>query len=256
LGPIRGREPPANVLSSAEAPERIGPKAHNLGLVRSHGFLVPEHVLLDFEAVKRSLGPASTDSRERLVRWVLEQLDLPAGSKLALRSSASNEDRECGSQAGAYRTLLAVEPGRLASAFGEFVRHNAGRNGSRYRGSIIVQRMIQADHAGVCLTADERTGNAGALVLEFLAGGNEAITQGTVRPQRIVVDRLTGDVLEHPEDVSAAGALDVPALIQQFLSLEARFGKPLDIEWALAAGKLYILQARPIVPTLAPVSVG
>jgi phosphoenolpyruvate synthase/pyruvate phosphate dikinase len=245
---LQGREAPAGtVLSPAEASDRIGPKAHNLGLVRSHGFLVPEHVLLDYEAVKRSVGPTSTESRQCLAQWVLEQLDLPPGSKLALRSSASSEDRENGSQAGAFRTLLSIEPERLASAFSEFIRHNgAGQNGSRYRGSIIVQRMIQADHAGVCLTMDERTGNANALILEFLAGGNEALTQGTVRPQRIVVNRLTGDVQEHPQDSETAPALAIPGLVQQFLTLEARFGKPLDIEWALAAGKLYILQARPI----------
>ena len=39
------------------------------------------------------------------------------------------------------------------------------------------------------------------------------------------------------------------ALVQQFLTLEARVGKPLDIEWAFADRKLYILQARPIVAT-------
>jgi len=39
----------------------------------------------------------------------------------------------------------------------------------------------------------------------------------------------------------------VAGLVQQFLTLEAHFGQPLDIEWALAEGKLYILQVRPIV---------
>jgi phosphoenolpyruvate synthase/pyruvate phosphate dikinase len=53
--------------------------------------------------------------------------------------------------------------------------------------------------------------------------------------------------------------IDVTGLVQQFLKLEAQFGEPLDIEWALSAGKLYILQARPIVndtagPSRAPVA--
>jgi hypothetical protein len=64
-----------------------------------------------------------------------------------------------------------------------------------------------------------------------------------------VVDRLTGDILEAdrrcPELRQAA--IDLAALVQQFLTLEARFGQPLDIEWVWADGKLYILQARPIV---------
>ena len=44
-------------------------------------------------------------------------------------------------------------------------------------------------------------------------------------------------------------SIDIAGLVRQFLTLEARFGKPLDIEWALAQGELYILQARPIVET-------
>ena len=43
-------------------------------------------------------------------------------------------------------------------------------------------------------------------------------------------------------------------LVQQFLTLEAKFGKPLDIEWAVAGGKLYILQARPIAYCPIPLS--
>jgi pyruvate,water dikinase len=109
--------------------------------------------------------------------------------------------------------------------------------------------MVQADCAGVCLTNDRRTGNRDAVIIEMAAGGNAGVTGGSVRPDRLVVDRLTGDILEEERrcPVLRGRAVDVTGMVRQFLTLESRFGKPLDIEWALAGRELYILQARPIV---------
>jgi phosphohistidine swiveling domain-containing protein len=246
--------PPGVVFPAGEAStaEVIGAKAYNLGVVRSLGFPVPEYVAVSYEGVKRLTGRASPGPCKRLVRWALEQLRLPAGGKLALRSSAVGEDRDTGSHAGEYQSLLNVAPDQLAAALGEFVRVNGARRrrGTGYRGSLLIQRMVEAEYAGVCLTSDSRTGSANAVILELVAGGNQSVTQGTVRPDRLVVDRLTGDIREHQRagNKRLPPVIDVGHLVHQFLTLEAEFGKPLDIEWALADQKLYILQARPIVP--------
>jgi phosphohistidine swiveling domain-containing protein len=243
--------PPGMVFDTAdlEVPGRIGAKAANLGRVRALGFAVPEYVVLRHEGVKRLLRRPSPGARRRLVHWVLDQLDLPAGGRLALRSSALDEDGDQGSQAGAYRSLLNVGADKLIDGLDEFVRCNAVKAGRRtYRGAIILQRMIDADCAGVCLTADHQTGRGTAMIVELVAGGNQTVTQGTGRPDRVVVDRLTGDILENRRSrARAARGADLADLAQQFLTLEAQFGKPLDIEWALKDGKLYILQTRPIV---------
>ena len=254
----RGRAvpPPGTVYSPGEAsaPERIGAKAYTLGVVRSLGFPVPEYVVLSYEAVKRLVDRPSSNSCRRLVQWTLEQLNLPAGGKLAVRSSALNEDRESGSRAGEYRSLLNVGRDQLAAALAEFVQSNrVGKDGSRYRGSVIVQRMIAAEYAGVCLTVDGRAGNGNRMVIEHLAGSNEAVTQGTAVPERVVVDRLTGDILENHRRGNRLPPprVNLQDLMRQFLTLEAAFGKPLDVEWALTDRQLYILQARPIVPEAA-----
>jgi len=167
-----------------------------------------------------------------------------------LASSAGDEDSASGPGAGGDRSLLNIDKQNLAAALCEFFRNNGQRKGEGgYRGSVIVQRMIVADYAGVCLTLDPRTGQGNALILEMLAGGNEGVTGGVAVPDRLVVDRLTGDILD--EQRHCAGLehmeIDLGGMVQQFLTLEARFGKPLDIEWAVAGPKLYILQARPIV---------
>jgi phosphohistidine swiveling domain-containing protein len=234
----------------ARSPNVVGTKAYNLGVVRSLGFLVPDYVLVSCEGITALIQRPSRSCCQRLRQWIRQQLNLPAGSKVALRSSALQEDGESGSHAGEFHSLLHIGQDQLPRAFGQFMESNRqSRNGAAYRGSIIVQRMIEADYAGVCLTVDCRTGNANTVIMEFVAGSNESITQGTVIPDRVVINRLTGDILECQErsQQSLPAAMDFGYLVQQFLTLEAHFGKPLDIEWALADRKLYILQARPIV---------
>jgi phosphohistidine swiveling domain-containing protein len=244
------RVPETGGSPETKPPQVIGSKAYNLGLVRSLGFRVPDFVIVGFDEARRAAGrPASRPAR-RLIERLLTELGVTNGDKLAVRSSCITEDRGDGSGAGAYRSLLNVGREEVGAALHDFVVCNgSGRNGGAYRGSVIVQRMVEADCAGVCLTRDGRAGHGDAVIIEMAAGGNAGVTGGTVRPDRVVIDRLTGDILH--EDRRCAklcrGEVDMAWMVQQFLTLEARFGRALDIEWAVAGRELYILQARPIV---------
>ncbi len=242
--------PEPGAAAPAHSPNVIGTKAYNLGVVRSFGFRVPDYTLLPYEEAERvATRPESLPSRQ-LVRRVHAELGLTNGDRLAVRSSAVTEDRADGSAAGAYRSLLDISPEDIPAALRDFVESNrAGRNGHAYCGSVIIQRMIRGDCAGVCLTQETRTGHGDAVIIEMTAGGNTGVTGGTARPDRLVVDRRTGDILQEERRCARLRrqAIDLGRMVQQFLTLEARFGTPLDIEWALADRELYILQARPIV---------
>ncbi len=229
--------------------EQVGGKAHNLDRVHALGFHVPEFFLLNCDDIRNSQPEALAADRAVFEAWTIRQLGLAANETLALRSSAVVEDSDHGSLAGAYRSLLNVEVKKIFPALHEFLASNGSGNGEAgYRGSIIVQRMIEPDYSGVCLTLDSRTGNRNAVILEFVAGGNADVTGGRIQPERVVVDRLTGDILDDERrQTKPASTIDVAALVEQFLTLEARFGKPLDIEWAYTGQKLFILQARAIV---------
>ena len=243
MRPERGAPPPSS-------PAEVGSKAHNLAVVRSLGFRVPDFVVLGYEEARRVARRPESRPNRQLVRGLLARLGLSNGDRVALRSSAVAEDRTDGSRAGQYRSLLNVPPDEVAAALRDFVASTGpGRNGNAYRGSVIVQRMVRADCAGVCLTQEARTGHGDAVILEMMAGGNEGVTGGTARPDRVVVDRRTGDILHEDRRcplLRPRGA-EIARLVGEFLTLEARFGQPLDIEWALAGRELYILQARPIV---------
>jgi phosphohistidine swiveling domain-containing protein len=237
-------------LAATSSPDTVGTKAYNLGVVHAIGFRTPEFVVLDFDLVRRLADTTAGPGMNGPVEQTIARLALSADETAAIRSSSVQEDRDDGSLAGAFHSQLRVPAKEIGAALRTFVAVNrVSKTGLPYRGGVIVQRMIDADFAGVCLTRDERTGHGDTLVLEMTAGGNEAITGGTIVPDRFVVDRLTGDLLEVDRRCPALRglSLDVGGLVQQFLTLEAKFGKPLDIEWAVAGDKLYILQARPIV---------
>ena len=65
-------------------------------------------------------------------------------------------------------------------------------------------------------------------------------------PDHYIVDRC-GDV--KTERLLHGGVLtpdEMRTLVSAGISLEARFGGPQDIEWAIVADTLYLLQSRPV----------
>src|SRR4030095_13209133 len=91
-------------------------------------------------------------------------------------------------------------------------------------------------------TRDPR--NAEHVVIEAHSGRGEELVSGRVRPERQVVRRSDGLLVE-----GTAVHLDGPtraALLALCARVEALLGAPQDVEWALGEGGLVLLQARPI----------
>lgn len=125
-----------------------------------------------------------------------------------------------------YRALHRIPPGEVAMA-------------------VVIQRMADTDTAGVLFTADPVTGNRDRVVVNAVRGRGEALVAGRVDPQVVVLDRDCGTVLERrgPAVIDDATATDLARLGQR---VEALLGQPADVEWAARAGRVAILQARPI----------
>ena len=202
------------------------------------------------------------------------------GSLFAVRSSSTEEDLEEASFAGGYETTLGVTANTLeaairhsfASSFDERVflykkEHNLRMDQPRI--AVIVQQQINAESAGVAFSLNPLNNCYDEAVINANHGLGESVVAGEAQPDLFVVDKLTRRILEskagskrtiiqlnpaggtekshredHPETaITEEQALALTDLIQK---VEAYYQKPMDIEWAIADGKIFLLQARPI----------
>lgn len=209
------------------------------------------------------------------------------GEPVAVRSSATDEDGAQISFAGQYETALGLrgeEPivGAVVDCWRSFYSANAlvaraavGRRDGAM--AVLVQRMVDAECAGVCFTRDPVHPERGLLVIDAAWGLGAGTVDGSVatdtawllrdEPQRIddrrVVEKVERVALDaqggvRRETVAGdrrrAACLPEPWLhrvAELAIASEVLFGRPQDVEWAIADEQLWVLQSRPIT-TLAP----
>jgi pyruvate,water dikinase len=205
-----------------------------------------------------------------------------AGGARAVRSSATVEDLPEASFAGQHDSFLNVPGGDAVvgavkrcwlSLFSERAISYRMRKGvapGRAQMAVIVQELIDADAAGVMFTTDPAGGDSDSILIEAAFGLGEAVVQGKVAPDRVAVSRSglrvarreTGSkrmqivaakdgVCEQLLAAEKAGAsvLDdetAARLAGLGLEVERLLGGPQDIEWAVRAGEIWILQARAV----------
>lgn len=204
----------------------------------------------------------------------------PADAQFAVRSSSPQEDLEGASFAGGYETKLGVRPEALEQAVREcfasvfdiraFAYKRArGIDAAQPRMAVIIQCQVDSEVAGVAFSMNPLTNDHDELVLNAAWGQGESVVGGHVTPDQWVLNKLTGKLIAHavsdkrssrwlrPEgglvgrhDYRAKEACLDSAQLTELLHLvnriEAAFGFPVDVEWAIASGKLHVLQARPV----------
>ncbi|HMR22256.1 MAG TPA: PEP/pyruvate-binding domain-containing protein, partial [Micropruina sp.] len=255
--------------------ETAGGKGANLGELMAAGFRVPRGFVVTTAAYRRAVGAPGPQTRDAvralpvpddIARAIAERYAEIGAGPVAVRSSATAEDlpgaafagqqdsylgvvgeqrvidavRDCWAslwteRAIAYRERLGIDPGGVAIA-------------------VVVQRMVEADHAGVMFTADPVTGARDRIVIDSNPGLGEAVVSGLVTPDHVVLD--AGDrVVEHRPgrreviirsrrdggtqqvDEAASGAPERADLIRLAAvgrRIAEHFGRPQDIEWAIA----------------------
>ncbi|MFB9474303.1 PEP/pyruvate-binding domain-containing protein [Nonomuraea salmonea] len=228
--------------------ETVGGKAAGLGEMIRAGERVPDGFCLTVAAYRSGELPEQEliDAYERL-----------GGGRVAVRSSATTEDLPDAGFAGQHDTYLNVEG---HAALLDAVRrcwdslHN--ERATAYRKAVgvddaamgvVVQRMVDAEVAGVLFTANPVTGCRAEMVVDAAPGLGTSVVDGTVVPDHYVFG--------HRAAPDGGGCLDrrrLAALRDAGRRLQAHFGTPQDVEWAFdAAGTLWLLQSRPIT-TLFP----
>jgi pyruvate, water dikinase len=214
------------------------------------------------------------------------ELARPTGQSdpfVAVRSSATVEDMPGTSFAGMNETFLNVrgEEALLealrscwASLYGArviFYRRKQQVPEERMAIAVIVQQMVASEAAGVMFTVNPANGDRRTLVIEGAFGLGDTVVSGQVSPDHWEVNKDTLAVTReriNPKHVrsyrDAQGRtqcqpLDpaqgqqpslTPDQVRQIADLgrriEAHYGAPQDIEWAVAGGEVHIVQSRPV----------
>ena len=226
----------------------VGSKAANLAVLRQAGFPVLDGLVLTTEAFH---GGDLLPDVHRALDFVQEWSQ---GRPVAVRSSGTAEDLPDASFAGQYETTLGVVGrGQLEAAVrASWASLYASRVAS-YRSAtgigatamaVLIQPMVEASCAGIAFSAHPVTGIRDEVVINAVAGLGERLVSGEVTPDQWVVegDRSTA-VVRSAGVIDGATARQIAELARR---VEAHFGTPQDIEWAIDGEALFLLQARPI----------
>ncbi len=232
-------------LRSAEATDAalVGGKAAGLARAAAAGFDVPRGFVITTAA---GTGPLDLDA------WLAPFGD----AKFAVRSSAVAEDSGARSFAGQLETLLGVAPADVPAAVARCRASAEALRVLRYAGSpgataVLVQELVPAECAGVAFTAHPVSGERGVTLVEAVRGLGDRLVGGEVSAEAW---RATSDgaVLTRAVEAPVLDRALVERIAALARELETLFGRPQDVEWAVAGGAVRLLQSRPITALPAP----
>ncbi len=226
-------------------------------------------------------GPLAGDILEAHARLIGER---GADVACAVRSSATAEDLAGASFAGQHGTYYYVDGAHLREMIRHCWASLWSPEAVAYRSSygishasvfmaVVVQEMVRSEVSGVAFTANPVSGDRAEIVIESSWGMGAAIVDGRVTPDRYIVGRAGLELRERriaekrfmvptrPQDGCAERIVAVPHALRRSETLrpdqvkvvaewslrcEEHFASPQDVEWAIADGRFYLLQSRPI----------
>jgi len=206
----------------------------------------------------------------------------PPGPRVAVRSSAVDEDSPDASFAGQHDTFLNVAGAEgLLDAVAKAWHSARSEAALAYRSSrglaatnialaVLVQLMVRADSSGVAFSVDPVKEDPNRIVVSANWGLGESLVGGKVNPDRWVFEKPSLALLEAnlgdkqlmtitaetgTREVKVPSFLrerrslsddEVTAVAELTRELERLQGWPVDAEFAFDSGRLYLLQCRPV----------
>jgi pyruvate, water dikinase len=223
--------------------------------------------------------------------------EIMINTDVAVRSSATVEDGSDASFAGLQDTYLGVSGphsvlGHVRRCWASLYndesvayRRRLGLPEAGVSMAVVVQRMVAPRTAGVMFTRSPVTGDRSVVAIEATWGLGSALVSGDVTPDAFIISKVTGEIttrrvapkikihryLSNGRGVTVSDTpvslRDAPSLTDDEIRalaaigrrVEAHYGAPLDIEWALldgdrtsdgadaasAADRVVLLQSRP-----------
>lgn len=201
---------------------------------------------------------------------------------VAVRSSATAEDLPEASFAGQHETYLNVTGNKelisrvkacwasLWNTRAMFYRHKQNYDHTLVYLSVVIQKMVESEVAGVAFSADPLNGHRDEIQITSSYGLGEVVVSGSVTPDSFILNKKSLSISSKKIGTKEKELLGTGGSTQMYdVSMERRnkyslsdhqlielgemvrrveehYGCPQDIEWAFSKGRLYLLQARPI----------
>ncbi len=238
----------------------FGNKAEGLIFLRKHNFLVPNFKCLSFEDMN---SVSAQQLADEIIRDSKTEL-------WAVRSSSAAEDGVQFSYAGQFLTEINIRSENLAQAIENVILafENFSKNyghKSEYKYGIIVQEMLRPDFSGVIFTQNPNDADDKAIYINLLHGLGEQLVSGRENAFQIRIsgskieylnadEEFTGSYFDSEIKFVKKTGQEIRSEIQPFVNELVKNAKlisklrnfPADIEFAIAGGKIYWLQVRPI----------
>ncbi len=261
-------------LAEARAESEFGGKAVQLGAAIRAGLPVPDGLALPYAFVE-----AVAAGEEESIAALLEKFAALDGA-VSVRSSGVGEDSGQTSFAGQHATVLNVRgEDEMLDAVRAVHDSAHGADATAYREmlgvegmpriGVVIQLLVEPETAGVIFTRHPVSG-AEERVIDASWGLGEAVVGSLVAPDNYRLDS-SGQVLERtagrkdvelrilpgggvertPVAAERARELclsdaDLAALNDLASACERVYEGDQDIEWAIAAGRVWLLQRRPL----------
>ena len=191
--------------------------------------------------------------------------------RLVVRSSAPEEDSAQRSYAGLHESVIGVtrEEAMLdavrvvwASLWSDaalLYRRELKLSVQTSAMAVVVQELVATDRSGVGFGIDPRAPGEDRQVIEAVPGLCRDLVDGAVDPDRWLVERSSGEIIEwhpgkrsqQPGDPLLDGE-DLGRIHRTLSGIEQRFGWAADLEWTGRGADFTLLQARPVTTGTAP----
>ncbi|MFZ3322711.1 MAG: PEP/pyruvate-binding domain-containing protein [Usitatibacter sp.] len=241
---------------------QLGGKAVSLARLMEIGYPVPSTLVISAEVVSGIVSAAQNPERLDIPRDLTDEIAQKTRTwrRYCVRSSSVHEDSDDQAWAGVLKSCVDIGFDEVEDSIREVISSLYSPASLKYAMSrsvcaqdlkiaIILQEYVDGQVSGVGFSIDPVNHYENAVVLEVAEGPAEKLTEGSIVPDRYVIEKANGRILDaRPGQsrgyaVSRATVIDVAS---QITRLEQAFGCAIDVEWTIDNGVFVPLQARPI----------
>ncbi|MFA5942090.1 MAG: PEP/pyruvate-binding domain-containing protein [Candidatus Paceibacterota bacterium] len=233
-----------------------GGKGASLGEMTWAGIPVPPGFVILSSAYEKFKGEGKmSEDVAGEIKKAFKELGV---KRVAVRSSATAEDSKSASWAGQLESYLNTTEENLLENVEKCweslftiravsYRSEQGLDTANISVAVVVQEMVEAETAGVAFSVHPVTEDHNQMIIEAVSGLGEKLVSGQVTPDSYVVAKNNLTLI----DVTAQGEQklseqQIKELAKLVIKIENHYGFPVDVEWAYAEGKFWIVQSRPI----------